>query len=162
MSTGKLSLASMLRIALVMSSLVSLSFERRMVQFWARRLSMTEITRFLPPQPPRERVPPRLRRSSIDPSICWNSFKSTVVPGFSVLGFRALPWFKALNAGNQIWFYTIDLPGFSALPGFKAPFYGDGQSALNPGTTVSNKPITYRKRIRIGPLGLKFNHCCGR
>ena len=54
----------------------------------------------------------------------------TVVPGFSVLGFRAL------NAGNQIWFYTIDLPGFSALPGFKAPFYGDGLSALNPGTTV--------------------------
>ena len=31
--------------------------------------------------------------------------------------------------------YTY-LPGFSALPGFKAPFYGDGQSALNPGTTV--------------------------
>ena len=30
----------------------------------------------------------------------------------------------------------MDLPGFSALPGFKAPFYGDGQSALNPGTTV--------------------------
>ena len=27
---------------------------------------------------------------------------STVVPGFSVLGFRALPWFRALNAGNQI------------------------------------------------------------
>ena len=62
---------------------------------------------------------------------------STVVPGFSVLGFRALPGFRALNAGNQIWFYTIDLPEFSALPGFKAPFYGDGQSALNPGTTVS-------------------------
>ena len=32
----------------------------------------------------------------------------------------------------------MDLPGFSALPGFKAPFYGDGQSALNPGTTVFN------------------------
>ena len=66
----------------------------------------------------------------------------TVVPGFSVLGFRALPWFRALNAGNQIWFYTIDLPGFSALPGFKAPFYGDGQSALNPGTTVLIKKPT--------------------
>ena len=64
---------------------------------------------------------------------------NTVVPGFSILGFRALPWFRALNAGNQIWFYTIDLPGFSALPGFKAPFYGDGQSALNPGTTVFSK-----------------------
>ena len=33
-------------------------------------------------------------------------------------------------------FYTKDLPGFSALPGFKASFHGDGQSALNPGTTV--------------------------
>ena len=62
--------------------------------------------------------------------------KDTVVPGFCVLGFRAPPLFRALNAGNQIWFYTIDLPGFSALPGFKVPFYGDGQSALNPGTTV--------------------------
>ena len=30
----------------------------------------------------------------------------------------------------------MDLPGFSALPGFKAPSYGDEQSALNPGTTV--------------------------
>ena len=56
---------------------------------------------------------------------------STVVPGFSVLGFRALPGFRALNAGNQIWFYIIDLPGF-----IKAPFYGDGQSALNPGSIV--------------------------
>ena len=54
----------------------------------------------------------------------------TVVPGFIVLGFRAL------SAGNQNWFYGLDLPGFSALPGFKAPFYGDGKSALNPGTTV--------------------------
>ena len=33
-------------------------------------------------------------------------------------------------------FYSIDLPGFSALPGFKPAFYGDGQRALNPGTTV--------------------------
>ena len=29
-----------------------------------------------------------------------------------------------------------NLPGFSALTGFKAPFHGNGQSALNPGTTV--------------------------
>ena len=47
---------------------------------------------------------------------------STVVPGFSVLGFRALPGFRALNTGNQIWVYVIDLPGFCALPGFRAPF----------------------------------------
>ena len=60
----------------------------------------------------------------------------TVVPGFSVLGFRALPWFRALITGNQICVYVIDLPGFSALPGFRAPFCGDGQSTLNPGTTV--------------------------
>ena len=55
---------------------------------------------------------------------------STVVPGFSVLGFRAL------CTGSQIWIYAINVPGFSALTGFKAPFHGDGQSALNPGTTV--------------------------
>ena len=64
---------------------------------------------------------------------------TTVVPGFSVLGFRrfrALPGFRALCTENQIWIYVINLPGFSALPGFKAPFHGDGQSALNPGTTV--------------------------
>ena len=64
------------------------------------------------------------------------SKNSTVVPGFSVLGFRALPGFRALCTGNQIWIYVINLPGFSALPGFKAPFHGDGQSALNPGTIV--------------------------
>ena len=63
-------------------------------------------------------------------------FVSTVVPGFSVLGFRALPGFRALCTGNQIWIYVINLPGFCALPVFKAPFHGDGQSALNPGTTV--------------------------
>ena len=63
--------------------------------------------------------------------------QNTVVPGFSVLGFRALPGFRALCTGNQIWVYVIDLPGFSALPGFKAPFHGDGQSALNPGTTCT-------------------------
>ena len=61
---------------------------------------------------------------------------STVVPGFSVLGFRALPGFLALCTRNQIWIYVINLPGFSALPGFKAPFHGNRQSVLNPGTTV--------------------------
>ena len=61
-------------------------------------------------------------------SVIKSSF--TLVSGFSVLGFRAL------STVNQIWFYDIDLPGFRALPGFKAPFYGNGQSALNPGSTV--------------------------
>ena len=55
---------------------------------------------------------------------------STVFPGFSVLGFRALPGFRVLCTGNQIWIYVINLPGF------RAPFHGNGQSALNPGTTV--------------------------
>ena len=49
------------------------------------------------------------------------SVEDTVVPGFSVLGFRALPGFRALCIGNQIWIHVINLPGFSALPGFKAP-----------------------------------------
>ena len=40
------------------------------------------------------------------------------------------------DTGNQIWIYVINLPVLSGLPGFKAPFHGDGQSALNPGTTV--------------------------
>ena len=66
----------------------------------------------------------------------YRSGESTVVPGFSVLGFRAIPGFRAPCTGNQIWIYVINLPGFSALPGFKAPIHGDGQSALNPGTTV--------------------------
>ena len=73
-----------------------------------------------------------------------NSLKSvqisTVVPGFSVLGFRALPGFRALCTWKEIWIYVINLPGFSALPGFKASFHGDGQSALNPGTTVIFSP----------------------
>ena len=64
------------------------------------------------------------------------SNSDTVVPGISVLRFSALPGFRALCTGNQIWIYVINLPGFSALPGFKAPFHGDGQNALNPGTTV--------------------------
>ena len=54
----------------------------------------------------------------------WSN--NTVVPGFSVLGFRALPWFRALNTCNQSWVYVSDLPGFSALPGFRVPFCGDG------------------------------------
>ena len=68
-------------------------------------------------------------------------FGNTVVPGFSVLGFRALPGFRALCTGNQIWIYVINLPGFSALPGFKAPFHGDEQSALQPGTTLHRESI---------------------
>ena len=60
----------------------------------------------------------------------WQNIGITVVPGFSVLGFIALPGFRALNAGNQIWFYIIDLPGF------RAPFCGDGRSTINPGTTL--------------------------
>ena len=61
---------------------------------------------------------------------------TTVVPGFSVLGLRALPGFRALCTRNQIWIYVINVLGFSALSGFKAPFHGDRQSVLNPGTTV--------------------------
>ena len=68
-------------------------------------------------------------------------FSSTVVPGLSVLGFRALPGCRALCTGNQIWTYVINLPGFSAFLGFKAPFHGDGQSALNPGTTVHSSTV---------------------
>ena len=63
-------------------------------------------------------------------SMVHKNSRYTVVPGFRVLGFRAL------CTRNQIWIYVINLPGFSALPEFKAPFHGDGQSALNPGTTV--------------------------
>ena len=44
---------------------------------------------------------------------------------------------RAFSTGNHIWFQDIDLPGFSALPGFKAPFYGGGQSAPNSGNTLS-------------------------
>ena len=87
-----------------------------------------------------------------------NTLPSTVVPGFSVLGFRALPGFRALCTRNQIWIYVINLPGFSALPGFKAPFYGDGQSALNPGTTVVVYEVKYEclfMRIRR-PVGDKL------
>ena len=50
----------------------------------------------------------------------------TVVPGFSVLGFSALPGFRAQCTGNQILIYVINIPGFSALPGFKAPYHSDG------------------------------------
>ena len=87
-------------------------------------------------------------------------FPNTVVPGFSVLGFRALPWFRAIT-GNQICVYLIDLPGFSALPGFRAPFCGNGQSTLNPGTTVypmqlQQKTDSNRKKrmLFLGSLGI--------
>ena len=89
--------------------------------------------------------PPNLAGLTIGNAL--QGFWCTVVPGFSVLGFRELPWFRALNASNQIWFYDIDLPGFSALPGFRAPFYGDGQSALNPGTTVPTYVVQPPPRI---------------
>ena len=39
----------------------------------------------------------------------------------------------------------MDLSGFSALPGFKALFYGDRESALNPGTTVPIKDVPMSK-----------------
>ena len=40
------------------------------------------------------------------------------------------------------------LPGFSALPGFKAPFHGDGESALNPGTTVHSNRLKHMCDLR--------------
>ena len=39
---------------------------------------------------------------------------STVVPGFSVLGFSVLPGFRALNAGDGAWSVHKTLFGFSA------------------------------------------------
>ena len=36
----------------------------------------------------------------------------TVVPGFSVLGFRALPGFRALKAGDRAWLVHKTLFGF--------------------------------------------------
>ena len=46
----------------------------------------------------------------IVPVICTSLwlFAHTVVPGFSVLGFRALSGFRALCIGNQIWIYVIN------------------------------------------------------
>ena len=43
---------------------------------------------------------------------------------------------ETLDLEHSLDLELMDLPGFSALPGFKSPFYGNGQSALNPGTTV--------------------------
>ena len=46
-----------------------------------------------------------------------NSFKyylTTVVPGFRVLGFSALPGFRALKAGDGAWSVHKTLFGFSA------------------------------------------------
>ena len=59
---------------------------------------------------------------------------------------------------------TIDLHGFSALPGFKAPFNGDGQSALNPGTTVilfgllliNPLKTLLNKRITLGKTAILY------
>ena len=44
----------------------------------------------------------------------WNKKTSTVVPGFRVLGFSALPEFRALNAGNGAWSVHQMLFGFKA------------------------------------------------
>ena len=41
-------------------------------------------------------------------------YTSTVVPGFSVLGFSALPGFSALNPGDGAWSVHKTLFGFSA------------------------------------------------
>ena len=45
-------------------------------------------------------------------------YKSTVVPGFRVLGFSALPGFRALKAGDGAWSVH------KTLFGFKAPILG--------------------------------------
>ena len=42
------------------------------------------------------------------------SEKSTVVPGFRVLGFSALPGFRALTAGDRAWLVHKMLFGFRA------------------------------------------------
>ena len=39
---------------------------------------------------------------------------STVVPGFRVLGFRALPGFRAQNPGDRAWSVHKTLFGFRA------------------------------------------------
>ena len=58
------------------------------------------------------------------------SFSYTVEPEFSGLGCRAL------STVIQIWFYEIDLPGFSALSGFRNFNHGDRYWYLNPGSTI--------------------------
>ena len=68
--------------------------------------------------------------------IIFSTFSNTVEPGFRNLGFRALPWFRALSTGDQIAFYDTDLPGFSAFPGFRNLNHGDRDWFLNPGSTV--------------------------
>ena len=45
-------------------------------------------------------------------------YVSTVVPGFKVLGFSALPEFRALKAGDVAWSVH------KTLFGFKAPILG--------------------------------------
>ena len=44
----------------------------------------------------------------------WNKKTSTVVPGFRVLGFRALPGFRALKAVDRAWSVHKTLFGFRA------------------------------------------------
>ena len=38
---------------------------------------------------------------------------------------------------------------YSLLPGFKAIFHGDGQSALNPGTTVFGNDMVFGTVIHL-------------
>ena len=65
---------------LVISSLESLSLERRIVQFWARLLSITEMILCRRP------MVPISRRSSIEPSTLWIAdFESVFVWNF-ILG----------------------------------------------------------------------------
>ena len=64
---------------------------------------------------------------------------NSLVPGFWVLGFSALPGFKAQKAGDRPWKSSKSNIGNRALPGFRALLAVDGPSALNPGTTVIQK-----------------------
>lgn len=65
---------------LVISSLESLSLERRMVQFWARLLSITEMILCRRP------IVPISRRSSIEPSTLWNADLESVFVWNFILG----------------------------------------------------------------------------
>ena len=53
----------------------------------------------------------RFRFSNINPTF---PLRNTVVPGFRVLGFSALPGFRALKAGNGAWSVHKTLFGFKA------------------------------------------------
>ena len=63
-------------------------------------------------------------------------------------------------SGDSLLCVCIDLPGFSALPGFKAPFYGDGQSALNTGTTVLRLRFISATFRLMGNFWLKQSNFC--